>query len=177
MKQLRRAISLMICVLMMNISVSIAQEKVSLDVNSHGEKFEHFWSECVGAGRANEGLRAGWLEQMEKVQQDCGFKTVRFHGLFHDDMFPIVKAGGKDVYNWQYIDDLFDRLLELDVRPFIELGFFPTGMAAENSQTVFWWKANVTPGEDTFRKWHDLVLAFTQHCVDRYGLEEVRTWY
>lgn len=177
MKKVHGIFTLLIVVCFMNISTSMAQEKVNLDVNSPGEKFEHFWSKCVGAGRANEGLRAGWLEQMEKVQQDCGFETVRFHGLFHDDMFPIVKVGGKEVYNWQYIDDLFDRLLDIDVRPFIELGFFPTSMAAENSQTIFWWEAKVTPGEETFQKWYKLIKAFTQHIVDRYGLEEVRSWY
>ena len=68
-------------------------------------------------------------------------------------------------------------MLDLNVRPFIELGFFPKPLAAENSQTIFWWKASVTPKEDSFIKWHDLVKVFTQHCVDRYGIDEVLTWY
>lgn len=154
-----------------------AQNNIQVDVNQQGEKFDHYWSKMVGAGRANEALRAGWLEQMEQVQKNCGFEYVRFHGLFHDDMFPIVTERGKNHYNWQYIDDIFDRLLELNVRPFVELAFFPKSMAAENSKTVFWWKANVTPADDTFEKWHDLVKVFTQHCVDRYGIDEVLKWY
>lgn len=152
-------------------------QQININAHQQGEKFEHFWSKCVGAGRANEGLRAGWLEQLELVQQTCGFETVRFHGLFHDDMFPVFKVKGKTVYNWQYIDDLFDRMLDLEVRPFIELSFFPKLLAAENSKTQFWWKANITPDEEKFGEWHDLVKAFTQHCVDRYGIDEVRTWY
>ncbi|MFC1763002.1 glycoside hydrolase [Planctomycetota bacterium] len=154
-----------------------AQEKVRVSAKSEGEIFEHFWSACVGAGRANEGLRAGWLEQLELVNETCGFETVRFHGLFHEDMFPIFVTDGKVTYNWQYIDDLFDRMLALNVRPFIELSFFPTPIAAENSKTQFWWKANITPDESKFGMWHDLVQAFTQHCVDRYGIDEVLTWY
>ncbi len=154
-----------------------AQKTITVDAKGEGEKFEHFWSKCVGAGRANEALRAGWLEQMKLVQETCGFETVRFHGLFHDDMFPVIEQRGKTVYNWQYIDDVFDRLLDLNVRPFVELSFFPKTMAAENSQTVFWWKARTTPSEDYLEKWHDLIKAFTQHCVDRYGIDEVRTWY
>ncbi|ANW97423.1 glycoside hydrolase [Wenyingzhuangia fucanilytica] len=150
---------------------------MEIDVNKQGEVFEHYWSKMVGAGRANEGLRAGWLEQLQQVQENCGFEYVRFHGLFHDDMFPIVEERGKLHYNWQYIDDLFDRMLDLKVKPFVELAFFPSSMAAEDSKTVFWWKAKVTPAEDSFEKWHDLVKAFTQHCVDRYGIEEVLTWY
>ncbi|GIZ09733.1 beta-xylosidase [Flavobacterium sp. UMI-01] len=154
-----------------------AQNDVKINVKEKGEKFDHYWSKMVGAGRANEGLRAGWLEQLEQVQQNCGFEYVRFHGLFHDDMFPVITEKGKTVYNWQYIDDLFDRMLDLKVKPFVELAFFPSSFAAKDSKTVFWWKANVTPAADSFQKWHDLVKAFTQHCVDRYGREEVLTWY
>ncbi len=154
-----------------------AQKIVTIDATATGEKFDHFWSKCVGAGRANEALRAGWLEQMEKVQQNCGFEYVRFHGLFHEDMFPVLTQKGKLVYNWQYIDDVFDRLLDMNVRPFVELAFFPNQFAAEDSKTVFWWKAKVTPGPDYAEQWHDLIKAFTQHVVDRYGIDEVLTWY
>lgn len=161
----------------MSHGTSNAQEKIRIDVNSSGEKFEHFWSKCVGAGRANEGLRAGWLEQLQKVQENCGFEYCRFHGLFHEDMFVVLEEKGKIVYNWQYIDDLFDRMLNLNVRPFVELAFFPNQFAAEDSKTVFWWKAKVTPGENYAGQWHDLIKAFTQHVVDRYGIDEVLNWY
>lgn len=168
---------LLIVVLFLVQAGMISAQSVSISAKAEGEKFEHFWSKCVGAGRANEGLRAGWLEQLEKVQNNCGFEYVRFHGIFHDDMFPVFEKNGKITYNWQYIDDLFDRMLDLNVRPFVELAYFPTPLAAENSKTQFWWKANITPDPDKFDEWHNLVKAFTQHCVDRYGIDEVLTWY
>jgi xylan 1,4-beta-xylosidase len=167
----------LITILTLYVFNSGFSQQINVDTKQKGEKFEHFWSNCVGAGRANEALRAGWLEQMELVQQTCGFNTVRFHGLFHEDMFPVFVKNGKVTYNWQYIDDVFDRLLNLNVRPFVELSFFPEYMAAQDSHTVFWWKAKSTPGEGYLDKWHDLIKAFTQHCVDRYGIDEVRTWY
>ena len=64
--------------------VSLSQ---TIDTRAKGQTYDQFWSRCVGAGRANEGLRAGWLEQLKMVNENCGFKYVRFHGLFHDDMF------------------------------------------------------------------------------------------
>jgi xylan 1,4-beta-xylosidase len=167
----------LITILTLYVFNSGFSQQINVDTKQEGEKFEHFWSNCVGAGRANEALRAGWLEQMELVQQTCGFNTVRFHGLFHEDMFPVFVKNGKVTYNWQYIDDVFDRLLNLNVRPFVELSFFPEYMAAQDSHTVFWWKVKSTPGEGYLDKWHDLIKAFTQHCVDRYGIDEVRTWY
>lgn len=150
----------------------------SIDVKSKGESFGHYWSVGVGAGRANEGLRAGWLEQLKLVKEQCGFQYVRMHGIFHDDMFVYFqKPNGKVVYNWQYVDELYDRMLDMGVKPFVELAFFPKDMALKESKTQFWWKANVSVDRNNFKKWHDLVKAFTRHLVDRYGLEEVKTWY
>ncbi|HEY4147674.1 MAG TPA: glycoside hydrolase [Chitinophagaceae bacterium] len=140
-----------------------------------GTRFTHFWSKCVGAGRANEGLRASWLKQLKTSRELCGFQYCRFHGLFHDDMFVYHEAGGTPVYNWQYIDDLFDRMLSIGVRPFVELSFMPKDLASTEN-TTFWWKAHSSPPKD-YAKWGGLVNAFTQHCVERYGLQEVLQWY
>ena len=149
-----------------------------IDVRVKTEPFTHYWSVGVGAGRANEGLRAGWVEHLQLVKKNCGFRYVRMHGLFHDDMFVYFrKPDGKVVYNWQYIDELYDRMLAIGVKPFVELGFFPKDMAAENSKTQMWWKGYVSVDRNNFGKWHDLIKAFTQHIVDRYGINEVLTWY
>ncbi len=140
------------------------------------QTFKPHWNPCVGAGRANEALRANWLEQMELVHVACGFKRVRFHGLFHNDMFVYREnEDGSITYNFQYIDELFDRLLDMGVQPFIELGFVPKDMAA-NDETVFWWKGNSCPPND-YDKWGRLVGTFTEHVIARYGIDEVLTWY
>ena len=151
------------------------KKPVVVDAKNPGEPFVHLWSRCVGAGRANEGLRASWLEQLKLSKEMCGFEYVRFHGLFHDDMCVYREVESLPVYNWQYIDDLFGRMLDIGVRPFVELSFFPKDIAS-GDKTVFWWKGYVSPPKD-YAKWEGLVAAFTQHCVDRYGIEEVRQWY
>src|SRR5947209_13412752 len=93
-----------------------------------GRSLNHVWSACVGAGRANEGLRAGWLEQLKLAREACGFRYLRFHGLFHDDMFVYREQDGRPVYNFQYVDELFDRMLDLGIRPFVEFGFCPADL-------------------------------------------------
>jgi xylan 1,4-beta-xylosidase len=150
----------------------------TIEVGHNGVPFTHYWSMGVGAGRVNEALRAGWHEHLKLSHEQCGFQYVRMHGLFHDDMFVYFqKPDGKVVYNWQYIDEVYDRMLSIGVRPFVELAFFPKDIAAPNSKTEFWWKANITVDRNNFGKWHDLVKAFTQHVVDRYGIDEVSKWY
>ncbi len=134
------------------------------------------YSLCVGAGRANEGLRADWQRQLRQVRAECGFRYIRFHGLFCDDMgvYQEDKAGNP-IHNWQYIDELFDFLQSIGMKPFVELGFMPSPLAS-GPQTIFWWRGNVTPPRD-YAKWAGLIEAFTRHVTERYGRDEVKTWY
>lgn len=151
---------------------------IQIDTQVKGESYEHFLSKVVGAGHTNEALRESWLQKEQQVQQNYGFEYVRFHGIFHDDMFSVfIARKGNITYNCQYIDDVFDRLLDLNVKPFVELAFLPDPLAADHSKTVFWWKANITPKEESFEMWYDLIKAFAQHCVNRYATDEVPTWY
>lgn len=148
---------------------------LSANAGTAGTPYRPHWNVCVGAGRAAEALRAGWLEQMALARRECGFQYVRFHGLFHDDMFVYRLIDGREVWNFQYVDELFDRLLDLGVKPFVELGFCPGDLARETG-TVFWWKGNGSPPKD-FAKWGELVRRLTEHVIARYGIDEVLTWY
>lgn len=130
----------------------------------------------VGAGRANEGLRADWQAQLALVQREIGFRYIRFHGLLNDDMGVYTEdAAGNPRYNFQYIDALYDPLLALHIRPFVELSFMPSKLAS-GSNTVFWWKGNITPPKD-MAKWKGLIAALMNHWEQRYGEAEISKWY
>ncbi|WP_328686051.1 GH39 family glycosyl hydrolase [Streptomyces sp. NBC_00343] len=136
---------------------------------------DHFWSRVVGAGRANEGLRAHWQSQLTQAHRLGGFDYVRFHGLFHGDMFVYREIDGDVVPSFHYVDLLFDAILAAGMRPFVEFGFSPAELARETG-TVFWWGANGAPPTDN-EKWAALVRATVEHWVARYGIDEVRAWY
>jgi xylan 1,4-beta-xylosidase len=135
----------------------------------------HFWETCVGSDHARIAMQADWREQMKLAHAQCGFQSVRFHGLFDDDMGVCVHngAGGAE-FAFLYIDQVLDYLLEIGVRPFVELGFMPTALASSDN-TVFWYNGNTSPPR-RMSDWTDLVGAFAQHVVARYGLAEVRSW-
>jgi xylan 1,4-beta-xylosidase len=150
--------------------------RISADASETGKPLVHFWSKVVGAGRANEGLRSTWQEELKTAHDDAGFQYVRFHGIFHDDMFVYREDEKRNpIYNFQYIDDLVDRMLDKGVRPFVELSFVPKELAIVTN-TTFWWQANGSPPSD-YNKWAALVQATIQHWVARYGIDEVRSWY
>jgi xylan 1,4-beta-xylosidase len=147
---------------------------VSADLRQTSNPLDTMFKFCVGAGRANEGLRADWQRQLAEAHRECGFQYVRMHGLFCDDM-GVYRDYGQPEYNWQYIDELFDFLHGIGMKPFVELGFMPSGLAS-GSKTIFWWRGNVTPPRD-LTKWADFIRAFVLHVQQRYGDAEVATWY
>ena len=152
-------------------------ERVQFSALRDAVPLKHYWSFCSAAGRANEGLREGWREHLRMTVKHCGTRRLRFHGLFHDDMFACRRNGdGKLIFNFQYIDELFDALLAANVRPFVEFGFFPSDLATASDIRCFWWQAHVTPPDD-LREWRELIESAVRHFIQRYGREEVRTWY
>jgi xylan 1,4-beta-xylosidase len=150
--------------------------KIVADVKKSAGKKITVYNECIGAGRANEGLRADWQQQLTMLQKDMNYKYIRFHGLLHDDMRVFIEdKNGVVSHNWQYIDKLFDFLLSVKIRPFVEFGFMPNDLAS-GVKTVFWWKSNVTKPR-SYEKWDDLIAKLVAHWQERYGKEEVAKWY
>ncbi|MBS0030542.1 GH39 family glycosyl hydrolase [Chitinophaga sp. 22321] len=149
---------------------------INIDFNKTAGQLNTMFNECVGAGRANEGLRADWQQQLAYVKKECGFRYIRMHGLLTDDMAVYtVDDKGNPVYNYMYIDVLFDFLQSIGMKPFVELGFMPSALAS-GAKTIFWWRGNVTPPKD-YEKWAGLVKDLTRHFTERYGADEVKTWY
>jgi xylan 1,4-beta-xylosidase len=160
-----------------NAQITASNDRIiKVDYNKSAGELNTMFKECIGAGRANEGLRADWQQQLAMVKKECDFKYIRMHGLLTDDMAVYREDNkGNPEYNYQYIDALYDFLLSIKIKPFVELGFMPSALASGN-ETIFWWKGNVTPPKD-YKKWEDLIRNLTQHFTERYGAEEVKTWY
>jgi xylan 1,4-beta-xylosidase len=149
---------------------------LTIDLKGARKPLDRFFDHCVGAGRAGEMLRAQALDQLSVLQKPRGFRYLRFHGLLSDDM--AVCGWGEDgklLFNWQYIDLVFDAMLQRGIRPLVELGFMPDCLKSGDT-TIFWWKGNVTPPRD-MGEWQTLVSALVRHVTARYGGAEVRRWY
>jgi len=152
-----------------------ADRHIIADWNQVKAPTAQLFHECIGAGRANEGLRADWQRQLQLCQDEIGFKQIRFHGLLSDDMG--VYAEGRDGqprHNWQYVDQLYDALLAMKIRPFVELSFMPSALAS-GSKKIFWWQANVTPPK-SYERWDGLIHDLVAHWTERYGADEVAKW-
>ncbi|MGC1619092.1 MAG: hypothetical protein WA765_11455 [Candidatus Acidiferrum sp.] len=152
--------------------------EITIDANAPSHSFPHFWEQMFGSGRAILSLREGYLRDLRETERITGFQYVRFHAILNDDVGLYNEdKEGKAVYNFSYVDQIYDGLLRNHIRPFIELSFMPKKLAADpKDQQAFWYQPIVSPPKD-WDKWGQLVEAFARHLVARYGEEEVSHWY
>jgi xylan 1,4-beta-xylosidase len=149
---------------------------LTIQKDLRGEPLRKPWKNAIAVGRAYELLREDVLEHLRHVQSAIGYRYCRFHGIFHDEMAVVgTRSDGSLAFRWHQVDKVYDALLEMGLRPFVELNPMPAALAS-GVDTIFDWKMNVTPPKD-YGEWECLVEAFCRHLVDRYGLDEVKEWY
>jgi len=148
--------------------------QIIVDIKDSTGPVDRFFDLSVGSDFPGTLIRDDSQAQLKLAVDELGFRSIRFHAIFHDVLGTVRIEEGKTVYNWSKIDQLYDDLQARHIRPFVELGFTPQALAtSENS--VFYWHGNTShPKPDA---WHNLVEAFIRHIEQRYGRDEVRTWF
>jgi len=95
-------------------------------------------------------------------------------------------ANGNPIYDWKILDEIFDAYRDANVRPYAQIGFMPKALSTNPEPYQHNWRPGARgnrletgwayPPKD-YKKWEDLVYEWVKHCVERYGKEEVETWY
>lgn len=128
----------------------------------------HFWSRCVGTGGADLCLKKEWKNAARIGAQEAGFKAVRGHGTLNTLNIFKWNGSGEPTYNWASFDSVYDFLIDsLNMHQIVELSFCPADLAAGKE---------MGPPKD-YTVWKKYINAVVRHCIERYGLQEVRTWY
>lgn len=180
-KLAERRSSLLLAVLITVFTAAGNAQQISnlivIDSQAPHHPFPHFWEKMFGSGRAILSLRDDYRSDLRTVKQITGFEYVRFHAILDDEVGVYSEdAQGNPVYNFSYVDQIYDGLLANRTRPFVELSFMPIKLAAHNTLQAFWYHPNISPPKD-WARWDALISAFAQHLIDRYGIDEVAQWY
>ena len=164
-------------------------EHLTIDAKAATTPFPHFWEQSFGSGRAILSLRESYRQDIDTVKNATGFTGLRFHGIFNDEVglydpdrmtknpgLAAEKANDASQYNFSYVDQIYDGLLQHGVKPFVEMSFMPAKLAADPHLTQpFFYKPISSPPAD-YAKWGAMVQAFAEHLIARYGVDEVATW-
>ena len=131
-----------------------------------------------GSGRANLALRQNYREDLHAVREITGLQYVRAHGILNDENGVYTEdEHGNAVYNFDYVDQIYDGLLKEHVRPVVEISFMPKKLAFNpDALHPFWYKPNVSPPK-SLERWDALITALAANLVDHFGIDEVSQWY
>ncbi len=183
MKRRQAASAILAALVLLNYSAprfagAQGPENIEIDAKATTTPFPHFWDEMFGSGRAILSLRESYREDLRAVKRVTGIRYVRFHAILHDEVGVYNEdEHGNAVYNFSYVDQIYDGLLRNGVRPVVEISFMPKKLAFNpDALHPFWYKQNVSPPK-SMERWDDLMTHFAKHLVDRYGIDEVSQWY
>ena len=144
------------------------------DVTAKALPLPHVWEHTVGSGHATLALRSDWQRQLTRAHRDLGFRYVRFHGVLSDDMGTLIGQNDQLVYSFFNLSQVYDFILSIGMRPFVELSFMPS-IISSGGDIVFRYKGNVTPPRN-FSDWDALMRKLATHLRDRYGSAEISQW-
>jgi|HubBroStandDraft_1064217.scaffolds.fasta_scaffold02681_4 xylan 1,4-beta-xylosidase len=107
-------------------------------------------------------------EALRIAHDELGVRAVRAHGILDDDLGVYRESG----YDFTGIDRVYDELMEIGLRPVVELSFMPAALARDPARTVFTYGAIVSPPKD-WDRWAALTADLATHLIQRYGRDEV----
>jgi xylan 1,4-beta-xylosidase len=136
------------------------------------EHLSYLLSEETTGGRP---IGAEFDEALRIARAELGADRVRAHSIFHDDLGVYREVHGEPCYDFSVVDRIYDRLLELGIRPVPELSFMPRDLASDPTKAVFQYRGIISPPKD-WSRWAELNRRVAAHLVERFGLDEVRHW-
>lgn len=158
--------------------------KLEIELTSGVIPTDYSWQEGLGCDHAWQLHRTDMLEQLRFVHEEIGIRSLRFHGIFDDDMWTISDLcafspmpGGKRVHDWNFrqCGNVYDNLLSVGVKPFVELSFMPSQLA-KTKKTGLHYK-NYTSPPRNWDEWGAYIQEFIRFLLARYGAQKVETWY
>lgn len=93
---------------------------------------------------------------------------------------------GRAVYDWTVVDKIFDTYVDRGMKPLVEIGFMPEALSSKPEPYRHFWKPG-DPYNDiytgwsypptSYKKWGEVVYQWVKHCIEKYGEDEVASWY
>ena len=160
---------------------------ITFDINNEWIKTNRNWQFGLGCDHAFQLHRKDLFEQMKYVHDELGFKYLRFHGIFDDDMLTYQRMSDykplasiphtKDIceINFQQVGDVYHNVIDAGFKPFVEISFMPS-ILAKGKKTGLKYNNNICLPKD-FSKWEEFIKEFISYITKEFGKEEIETWF
>ena len=161
--------------------------KINISRNSNTKPTNFSWQAGFGNCHAYLLHRTDIIEHIKLAHDELGIKSIRCHGVLDDDMLTYQRMGdcrmfrtvpGKNKIkeiNFRQVGHIYDNLLSVGVKPFVELSFMPSALAS-GKKLGLRYNPNITMPKSP-KQWSEYITGFICFLIDRYGRDEVESWY
>ena len=160
---------------------------INVDLSKKWNIFQRKWQFCIGNDHAYQMHRKDMFEQIKYIHDELGFKYIRFHGIFDDDMLIYQKMNDYRAMrglvhtehireiNFRQVGDVYHNVIDAGFKPFVELSFMPS-VLAKGKKKGFKYQNNICMPKN-FKKWKEFIKEFINFLINEFTLEEIKTWY
>jgi xylan 1,4-beta-xylosidase len=128
--------------------------------------------------------RADVLDHLRMARDELGVRHVRAAAMYSPELcvwdYDLADWRKREERskraNWQFVDIALEGLLALGLKPIYTTCFTPVGMT-DDRVAKCWPDENPTGMPRDLAQWQDFVAGGIRHHIERYGIEEVRSWY
>ena len=161
--------------------------RITIDRNIGTVPTDFSWQIGLGNDHAYQLHRTDVCEHIKLAHDELGIKYIRCHGIFDDDMLTYQRMGDCRMFrsvpfnnkieeiNFRQVGHVYDNLLACGVKPFVELSFMPSALAS-GKKLGLRYDPNITMPKSLVT-WGEYIKKFIHFLIDRYGADEVETWY
>ncbi|SCP98457.1 Beta-xylosidase [Anaerobium acetethylicum] len=155
------------------VTANLGERFVIVD-SAKGESYSQNWNRMINIGEAGALLSSDIQEHVLILKKELDFTYIRFWDLWGKDMYMDINDPGGN-YNFDKIVRVLDFLVSNKLKPYLELGFKPKALLKSVSNVLIMEKSSVV--FDSLAECRKFMPAFMSHVMNRYGIEEVETWY
>ena len=150
------------------------QRRISLDLNvTESKPYRPVWREAINIGPLYSMTNANIQFHTVYLQEHLHFTTIRLWNVFSiKTQVSDGKTRGR--YNFDIINQALDFLVKHHLRPFLDFGRKPDTAVRTDGKTIYYEEEYIF--FESREIWEDVLLAFFENIVNRYGLKEVSSW-
>ena len=128
-------------------------------------------SKAISIGDGYLLLQSEAQHQVEKIQKQTGVKYARIWNILSREYCFSEKEG----YNFRRLDQVLDFLLDHHMKPYLEVGSKPSLFMYTPERSINTEKSKMDSYD--FKTFSEITRELCVHLVNRYGVEELETWY
>lgn len=131
-------------------------EYISTDIDGVSFSKKHWmnFEKILYFDNAYDALNSNWQNYFVKTLEIMRIDFIKFSGVFNEDMYHYNES--KNLYIWYNLETILDFFTQNHVKPFIKLEY--------------------SAKKESIKNFVSRTEIFITFCIDRYGLDSVRSW-